>query len=79
MDSQADDIKTLFGRFKGYIPWRVFYWTLGIMMSLILIIAGWTRYIDKEVEALTIEMNSKILTEDDMQKFADQIIQAVKK
>ena len=63
MDSQARDI-------REKVPWRVFYWTLGIAFVLIFGSYGYTTTVANEV--------SEIVTRDDMKEYQDKMIEAIK-
>jgi hypothetical protein len=66
-DSQSKDIDRIF---DSRVPWRVFYWTLGIAFTLIFGSYAYTKTVSNEV--------SDILTKGDMQKISEDIIKAIK-
>ena len=63
MDSQALDI-------KEKIPWRVFYWTLGIAFMLIFGSYGYTKTVADNV--------AEVVTKGDMRQYEESMIKAIK-
>ena len=63
MDSHARDI-------REKVPWRVFYWTLGLAFVLIFSSYGYTSIIAGKV--------SEVVTKQDMQQYQDSIIKAIR-
>jgi hypothetical protein len=66
MDSQADDIKTIFATKASK---SVLFWTLGIFFVLIIGSYGYTKTIADEV--------SQVVTQKDMAKYQEAIIKAI--
>jgi hypothetical protein len=67
MDSQSVDINRLF---DSRVPWRVFYWTLGIVIALVFGNYGYTKAVSDDVD--------KVVTTDDMREYQREIIEAIK-
>ena len=63
MDSQAADV-------KEKIPWRVFYWTLGIAFFLIFGSYGYTKTVAANV--------AEVVTKGDMKQYQEEMVKAIK-
>jgi hypothetical protein len=67
MQSQADDIDKIF---DTRVPWRVFYWTLGIAFALIFGSYGYTKTVADDV--------AQVVTRGDMKEYQESMFKAIK-
>ena len=71
MESQANDIDRLF---DSRIPWRVFYWTLGVIITVgfFLVVGsyGYTKTVADDV--------AELVTKGDMKEYQKKLIDEIK-